>query len=168
MLRAELLGHAFGALQVTRNVSLDVPAGTRHAIIGPNGAGKTTLFNLLAGEIRPQSGRILLGERDVTRLAPHRRARLGLSRSFQRNNVFTGLTVHENLMLAYLAKTGRARVFWRRAAREQRALDEVARVADQVGLAETLARPVGELSYGAVRQTQYIADHMRQSAIGTG
>jgi len=154
MLRAERLSHAFGALQVTRDVSLDVPAGVRHAIIGPNGAGKTTLFNLLAGEIRPRSGRILIDERDATRMAPNERARLGLSRSFQRNNVFPGLSVRENLMLAYFARSGRSRVFWRPATRERQAADSVEQVAEQVGLADALGRRVNVLSYGAVRQLE--------------
>ena len=77
MLRAERLFKAFGAFEVTRDVSLEVPSGVRHAIIGPNGAGKTTLFNLLSGELAPRSGSIFLGTREITKLPPDRRARLG-------------------------------------------------------------------------------------------
>ena len=154
MLRAERLSRAFGALVVTREVSLQVPLGVRHAIIGPNGAGKTTLFNLLAGELRPGAGRIFLGERDVTALPPNRRARLGLSRSFQRSNIFAGLSVRENLLLADIAHSGRGRVFWRRLAKERPALEKSERVAALVGVSDLLERRVGELSYGAVRQLE--------------
>ena len=134
MLRAEALSKSFGALVVTREVSLSVPCGVRHAIIGPNGAGKTTLFNLLAGELTPGAGRIYLDGRDVTGLTPDRRARLGLSRSFQRSNVFPGLTVGENLMLAEIAKTGRGRVFWRRLDARRGPGEKLRWVAEQVGL----------------------------------
>ena len=154
MLRAERLSRAFGALQVTREVSIQVPLGVRHAIIGPNGAGKTTLFNLLAGELRADAGRIFLGEREVTALPPNRRARLGLSRSFQRSNIFKGLSVRENLLLAHIAHSGRGRVFWRRLAAERAAHEKSERIAGLVGLEELLERRVAELSYGAVRQLE--------------
>lgn len=154
MLRAERLSKSFGAFEVTRNVSLAVPIGVRHAIIGPNGAGKTTLFNLLAGELQPAAGQIFLDERDVTTLTPDRRARLGLSRSFQRNNVFPGLTVRQNLLLADIAKSGRGRVFWRAVGAEPGVRDLVEQVASQVGLEQLLERRVGTLSYGAVRQLE--------------
>ena len=154
MLQAISLNHAFGALQVTREVSLAVPAGIRHGVIGPNGAGKTTLFNLLAGELRPQAGRILLDGKDVTGLAPNRRARLGLARSFQRNNVFASLSVRENLVLARIASTGDGMIFWRRLDPKRWQRDEVEEVAVQVGLAEVLDRPVNALAYGTVRQLE--------------
>jgi branched-chain amino acid transport system ATP-binding protein len=154
MLVAEQLNHAFGALQVTRDVSLQVPVGVRHAVIGPNGAGKTTLFNILAGELRPLSGRILLDGEDVTRAPPHRRARAGLARSFQRNNLFAGFSVRENLVLARLAVSGEGAVFWRRlrAARWRR--EEIEQVAARVGLLEVLERPVSSLAYGTLRQLE--------------
>jgi len=154
MLRAERLSHSFGALAVTREVSLEVPVGLRHAIIGPNGAGKTTLFNLLAGELRPDAGRIFLDQAEITALPPDRRARLGLSRSFQRNNVFPGLTVRHNLALADIARSGRGRIFWKSLAAEAVPLEIAERIAEQVGLAELLDRRVDALSYGAVRQLE--------------
>lgn len=154
MLRAEGLSKSFGALEVTRNVSLEVKIGVRHAIIGPNGAGKTTLFNLLAGELRPGAGRIFIGDRDVTALSPNRRARLGLSRSFQRNNVFSGLTVRENLLLAEIAKTGRGRIFWKNVSSDPGLGERSDGVAELVGLADVLNRRVRELSYGSIRQLE--------------
>jgi branched-chain amino acid transport system ATP-binding protein len=83
-----------------QEVALSVEPGERRAIIGPNGAGKTTLFHMIAGELRPSTGRIGLFGRDVTRLPPHRRAALGLGRTFQTNTLFPTLTVMENLLLA--------------------------------------------------------------------
>ena len=153
-LRAEALCKSFGALEVTRDVSLDVPAGVRHAIIGPNGAGKTTLFNLLAGELAPDAGHIQLGDREVTTLSPNRRARLGLSRSFQRNNVFAGLTVRENLLLAGIACTDKGRVFWKRLESDRALAEAAEEVAARVGLSELLDRAVKELSYGSIRQLE--------------
>ena len=114
MLRADNLQMSFGALAVTKNVSLDVPLGMRHAIIGPNGAGKTTLFNLLSGQLIPMSGQIHIGDVEVTKLSIDQRARLGLSRSFQKNNLFETETVAENFMLADIARQGYGYRFWQR------------------------------------------------------
>ncbi len=100
MLEIANLRKSFGSLLVTDDVSLSVAAGAREAVIGPNGAGKTTLFNLLSGELRPDAGTIRLAGRDITRLPPDRRVMAGLARSFQRNNLFLGMTVVESLATA--------------------------------------------------------------------
>ncbi len=102
-LRLEGLHKAFGGLQVTRNVTLDVRMGEIHALIGPNGAGKTTLIAQIAGEIRPDRGRIQLNGRDITGLSVDARARAGLSRAFQVVSLMDELSVHENACLAHLA-----------------------------------------------------------------
>ena len=154
MLRAENLVKTFGALEVTKRVSIDVPMGVRHAIIGPNGAGKTTLFNLIAGELQPSSGRILIGETDVTRLAPDGRARLGLARSFQKNNLFPRQTVRENLVLADIAARGYGWEFWPRLSARKDAHARAEAAAVRVGLADMLDRTVSALSYGAQRQLE--------------
>jgi branched-chain amino acid transport system ATP-binding protein len=91
---------AFDALRAVDGVSLIVPRGQRRAIIGPNGAGKTTLFNAIAGALPPTSGKILFDDHDVTRLPPHRRAQLGISRTFQITNLFPTLSVQDNMILA--------------------------------------------------------------------
>jgi branched-chain amino acid transport system ATP-binding protein len=91
---------AFGGLTAVGGVSLTIAAGERRALIGPNGAGKTTLFNVIAGDLAPTSGRILLFGQDVTRLPAHRRAALGLARTFQITTLFPSLTVLDNLLLA--------------------------------------------------------------------
>ena len=104
----------FGGVVAVDGVSLTLGAGERVSVIGPNGAGKTTLFRLIAGEMRPSGGRINLLGRDVTRMAAHHRAGLGLARTFQVSNLFVGLTVLENVRLASQTR-GRDRWrFWSR------------------------------------------------------
>ncbi len=154
MLRAERIFKSFGALQVTRDVSLEIPVGVRHAIIGPNGAGKTTLFNLIAGELTPDEGRVLIDGLDVTHFSVDRRARRGLSRSFQKNNLFLSGTVRDNLMLAHIVAGGYGTQFWRRLSGNRAAHEKTAAIAEQVGLADLLERGVSELSYGAQRQLE--------------
>jgi branched-chain amino acid transport system ATP-binding protein len=154
MLRAEKLCKAFGALQVTRDVSLDIPQGARHAIIGPNGAGKTTLFNLLAGELAPDAGAIHVEDRNITNLPPNRRARLGLARSFQKNNLFVRQSVQDNLLLADIAARGYGFRFWSRLGARKDAFQKAETIADQIGLADDMRRGVAELSYGAQRQLE--------------
>src|SRR5262249_61469909 len=90
---------AFEALRAVDGVTLGVPRGQRRAIIGPNGAGKTTLFNAITGMILPTSGRIVFDGYDMTRLPPHRRANLGISRTFQITNLFPTLAAEDNMAL---------------------------------------------------------------------
>ena len=90
----------FGGLKAVDNVSLTLQPGERRALIGPNGAGKTTLFNVISGELRPTAGTITLNGADVTRLPPHRRAELGIARTFQITKLFPNLTVLENMLVA--------------------------------------------------------------------
>lgn len=94
---------AFGGLKAVERVRLSVWPGERRALIGPNGAAKTTLFNVISGDLPPSGGRITLFGRDVTWLPPHRRAALGLARTYQITNLFPSLTVLENLLLAVQA-----------------------------------------------------------------
>ena len=103
----------FGKTEIIRGAALEVRAGERVAIIGPNGAGKSTLFNLVSGRFAPSSGEILLNGRRIDGLAPHRINRLGLARSFQVSNLFTHLSVFENLRCAVLWSLGYRYAFWR-------------------------------------------------------
>jgi len=91
---------AFGGVIAVDNLSIDIRAGAITGLIGPNGAGKTTAFNILAGSLRPDAGQVLFQGRDITALAPHKRAALGIARTFQLAHEFTRLTVIENLMVA--------------------------------------------------------------------
>jgi branched-chain amino acid transport system ATP-binding protein len=109
VLRVEGVTVHFGGVQAVKDLSLTCPAGRVTGLIGPNGAGKTTLFNVVTGLQRPDSGRVLLGDRDLTRLPAQRRAKAGLARTFQRLEVFSSLTVRENVLLAAELKRGLTR-----------------------------------------------------------
>ena len=100
LLEAKNLLKVFGGLVAVDDVSIEFYANTLHSIIGPNGAGKTTLFNLLSGMMAPTRGQVLYRGKDITHLAPQRRAHLGIGRSFQITNIFPNLTVLENVRLA--------------------------------------------------------------------
>jgi len=113
VLRTEGLTRRFGPLAAVSDVSLALPRGARHALIGPNGAGKTTFIDLLTGALAPTSGDVFLGEERITSLPQHRRVKRGLTRTFQINTLFPGLTVLESVVLAILEREGRA-AEWRR------------------------------------------------------
>ena len=102
-LQTDQLVKRYGGLLVTDKVSLSIERGELHAVIGPNGAGKTTLINQLSGELAPNEGRVRLGDRDITALPIHERARQGLVRSYQITSIFEEFTVLENATLAALA-----------------------------------------------------------------
>ena len=152
--RASGLFKSFGSLRVTDDVSLSLPAGRRHGLIGPNGAGKTTLFDIITGEVEADAGEVFLGNRSLNGVPPDARARAGLARSFQRNNLFEGLTVRENLALACALKRGIGHVFWRRAASFTTLRDEAEANAERLGLADHLGQPVATLAYGTQRQLE--------------
>ncbi len=98
LLETRHLGKSYGGVQAVRGVDLTVQPGTIHSVIGPNGAGKTSLFNLISGAIRPTAGRILFAGKDITTLPAHRRAAIGLGRTFQNLALFRAETVLENLL----------------------------------------------------------------------
>ena len=154
VLQAADLCKAFGSLQVTDHVSLRLPQGRRHGLIGPNGAGKTTLFNLITGEVAADAGLVSVGGRDVSGTPPDVRARAGLARSFQRNNLFGDLTVRENLELACALKHRIGHVFWRPARRFADLREEAETNAVRLGLAEHLPVPVSTLPYGTQRHLE--------------
>ena len=100
------LSKQFGALRVANDIDFRLEPGARHALIGPNGAGKTTFVNLLTGRLAPSAGRILLNGEDITHASQAARARRGLARTFQINNLFPALTVLENVRLAVAEHRG--------------------------------------------------------------
>tara|TARA_Y100001934_G_C12121865_1_gene663552 strand:+ start:147 stop:896 length:750 start_codon:yes stop_codon:yes gene_type:complete len=154
MFEIDALNKSFGSLAVTQDVSLQLPAGRRHGLIGPNGAGKTTLFNLLCGELDADSGRVMLDGADITRASPDTRARAGLARSFQRNNLFTELTVRENLVIACTLQQGIGHIGWNLLRRYDSVATEVEASIEQLGLGDDADRPVKQLSYGTQRQLE--------------
>jgi len=148
------LSKSFGGLHVTANVNLAVEPGERRLIIGPNGAGKTTLFNLITGEITPDSGSVVLFDRDITRLASRNRAHLGLARTYQIITLFTRDTILRNVTLALL---GLSPLRWNPviALHRQQHLVAAGRAAlDRVGLAHIADRPLAETSYGEKRRVE--------------
>ena len=154
LLAADTLSRAFGALSALNRVSFAVAPRERRAIIGPNGAGKTTLFNVITGQLAPTGGRILLEGRPIEGLSPHAVARRGISRSFQRNNLFPKLAVLENLRLAAAARAPGTWSLLGRIEGQPGPLARAREVAEIVGLRERLAVPAGLLSYGEQRQLE--------------
>ena len=148
------LSKSFGALTVTDDVSLDVAPGEIHAIIGPNGAGKTTLVAQLSGEMRPNSGRITLDGRDITRAPMPRRVRMGLARSFQITQILPGFTVLENVALAVQARRGSSFRFFAPAADEAGLNNAAMATLREAGLDERAGVRASALSHGEHRRLE--------------
>ncbi|GAB6064474.1 ABC transporter ATP-binding protein [Deferrisoma palaeochoriense] len=144
----------FGGNTAIDNVSLRVEPYTLKSIIGPNGAGKTTLFNLLSGQYRPSSGRVLFHGRDVTPLGPADRARIGIGRSFQLTNLFPALTVLENVRLALQARERVGLVFWRRCEAYPELEERAYGILEEVSLAHRWADRAEVLPHGQQRQLE--------------
>jgi len=145
---------AFDALRAVDGVSLTVPRGQRRAIIGPNGAGKTTLFNAIAGILPPTAGRIAFDGHDVTRLPPHRRARLGVSRTFQITNLFPHLSVADNMLLALRGRSRRKFSLFGKPDVDSAEAPQVAAALEAVRIAARADVMVKDLSYGEQRQLE--------------
>jgi branched-chain amino acid transport system ATP-binding protein len=153
ILRLRGVGRRFGGVVAVSGVDLDVRPGERRAILGPNGAGKTTLFNLISGEFPPTAGTVELFGSDVTPLPARKRARLGLSRTFQTSRLFGGLSVDDNLYLAVLGvHEGHFRLVRNSSDSSMRARGR--EMAEAVGLGEKLDVLVSELSHGEQRQLE--------------
>ena len=154
LLRTTGLVKRFGGLVATDHVDLDVLPGETHAVIGPNGAGKTTLIAQLQGEIRPDGGTISLGGRDITREPAHRRAGLGLARSFQITSVFPEFSLLANVAAAVQARSGHSFRFVREALREPVLVDPAREALETIGLAERAHRLARDVSHGERRQLE--------------
>lgn len=150
-LEATGLAKRFGALVVTDDVTLKVPAGARLALIGPNGAGKTTLIGLLTGLLRPDAGTVMLNGRDVTSLAPALRVKQGLVRTFQINNLFRGLTILENVFLAVSEHAGSSFAMLRPAGRCKPLVERSEAILETLGLADVRHQTITDVSYGRQR-----------------
>jgi len=152
-LSADGVSLSYGGFQVLRRISLRIEPGRITGIVGPNGAGKSSLFNVLAGSVAPDEGAVRLGERDITRLPMHQRARGGIARTFQLARELDSLTVLENLLLAWPDNPGESlwRIFTdRRAIRdaEHAALDRALALLRRTRLLRLADAPAGSLSGG--------------------
>jgi branched-chain amino acid transport system ATP-binding protein len=141
----------YGGIHPTNNVSLQIEKGARRALIGPNGAGKTTIIDLLTGVVRPSAGRILLDGADITELKPHARARLGMVRTFQINQLFGDLTPLETLTLTVSERLRLGTDFWRPVGCNPQIVEEVARILEDYRLTDVMNERTAILPYGKQR-----------------
>jgi branched-chain amino acid transport system ATP-binding protein len=152
VLEVRALSKAFGGVRAVSEVSFAVGQGEFLAMIGPNGAGKTTCFNIINGQLAPDSGEILLSGDNVAGLVPREIWRRGVGRTFQVAATFGSMTVAENVQMALISHAGDIRRLWRPAAalHRERALD----LLEQVGMREAADRPSRELAYGDVKRVE--------------
>jgi branched-chain amino acid transport system ATP-binding protein len=153
-LAVNALCKSFGGLRVTANVNLAVEPGERRLIIGPNGAGKTTLFNLITGELTPDSGSIQLFGRNITRVPSRRRAHLGMARTYQIITLFAHDTIVRNVTLALL---GLSKLRWNPLIgidQLQHLVEEAHEVLKRVSLDHIAERPLAQTSYGERRRVE--------------
>ncbi len=153
-LKVDALSKSFGGLRVAADVSLAVEPGERRLIIGPNGAGKTTLFNLITGELAPDSGSILLFDRDITRVPSRRRAHLGMARTYQIITLFPRDTIVRNVCFALL---GLSPLRWNPLAafdRQRQLFERAGTALARVGLDHIADRPLSQTSYGEQRRVE--------------
>jgi len=154
ILEAHNLRKEFGGLVAVADVSLQVERYTVHSIIGPNGAGKTTLFNLLSGRYDLTAGNVMMNGQDITHLPFHRRAHLGMARSYQITNIFPNLTVMENVRLAVQALSPARFNFFRSTSAYQPFIDKAVDTLEQVGLGQALDQPANALPHGGKRKLE--------------
>ncbi len=154
ILQVECLMKSFGGLRATNDLSMNVERGECHAIIGPNGAGKTTFIAQLHGMLRPDAGVIRLDGRDIAGEPAHRRARMGIARSFQITSLVPNFTALDHAALAVQARSGHSFRFWRAARRDARLLDPAREAIETVGLGARADTPARDLSHGEARQLE--------------
>ena len=145
---------SFGALKATDNLSFAITRGHIHALIGPNGAGKTTVVNQLSGDLLSDSGTIQFKSRDITRMKPYRRARLGIARSYQITHIFENLSVAENMALALCARAGHNFRFFRNWSRASMVARDLQSALERVDLLHRAKLKACHLSHGEKRQLE--------------
>ena len=150
-LRTEGLSKSFGAFKANSDITLAFDAGARHAIIGPNGAGKTTFINLLTGVFPASSGDVYLDDQKVSGMAQHERVKRGMTRTFQINTLFPGLTVLESVTLACCERAGAGSVWWRTAATATAQIDEAREILSRLRLDGDADIETRNLPYGKQR-----------------
>ena len=144
----------FGGHIAVNDVSCKVNAGELTAIVGPNGAGKTTFFNLVSGQLKPTSGKVSFGGKDITNTPPAARAKLGIGRAFQLTNLFPALTVEENLRLVVQASSGHGLGMLQAAEKDLDVLAEVARLLEDCSLSHLAETEVRALPHGEQRKLE--------------
>lgn len=152
LLQIQNISKAFGGVKAVQNVSFSLQAGELLALIGPNGAGKSTTFNMVGGQLAPDSGQVLLNGQSISGLAPRNIWRKGVGRTFQIAQTFTSLTVAENVQMALLSADRKIFSWWPRAASHRRA--EALTLLEQVGMAAQAGRPCSALAYGDVKRVE--------------
>jgi branched-chain amino acid transport system ATP-binding protein len=154
MLEVTGLTKSFGALRATDGIDFDVREGETHAVIGPNGAGKTTFISQLAGNLRPDAGRIRFAGQDVTAMPAPQRARRGLARSFQITSIYKEFTALTNVALAVQAHAGHSFRFWKDARQDIDLVVPARKVLEEVGLAHRAQVLAADLAHGEQRQLE--------------
>jgi branched-chain amino acid transport system ATP-binding protein len=150
-LRTEGLTKSWGQFRANDGISLAFPVGLRHALIGPNGAGKTTFVNLITGVYRPTAGDVFLGEERVTALAQHERVKRGMTRTFQINTLFPGLTVLESVVLAICERKSVASAWLSAVASRKDECEEACNLLQSLHLEQELNTLTRQLAYGKQR-----------------
>jgi branched-chain amino acid transport system ATP-binding protein len=154
VLATEGLSRRFGGLMAVSGVAIELHRGRLHAVLGPNGAGKTTLINLLSGDLPATAGTIRYRGRDITRYPADRRSRIGMGRSYQKTNIFTGFTAFENCRLAAQSRAPQAWRVFTDATRYPPLRDAAGRALEAAGLASRGDRIASTLSHGEQRQLE--------------
>jgi branched-chain amino acid transport system ATP-binding protein len=154
LLEASGITKRFSGITALDDISISVEEGESVGLIGPNGAGKTTFFNCLLGLLRPEAGRVEFNGRDITKLAVYRRARLGFARTFQRIELFQGMTVRDHLLVAERARLGTGR-FWKDVLNLSKPTSDenerTERTLELLALQDVADSPVEALSLGRAR-----------------
>jgi len=150
-LRTEGLSKQWGAFKANSDISLTFEPGARHALIGPNGAGKTTFINLLTGFFAPTSGKVFFGDEDITGLAQHQRVKRGMTRTFQINTLFGGLTVLESVVLAICERQDRQFLWYKTVAQQHDAINEAMELLAMLKLERDANTVTKSLPYGKQR-----------------
>ncbi len=154
LLKARGLTKTFGAIRATDGLSLDVWTGEVLAVIGPNGAGKTTAVGQLSGELKSDAGTIHFEGRDISGLPMHKRAHLGVARSFQITSIFLRFTAEDNVAMALQAQDGHSFRFWKAARNDQKLRNPAREMLEEVGLADRADVAAANLSHGEQRQLE--------------
>ncbi|MBU1205521.1 MAG: ABC transporter ATP-binding protein [Proteobacteria bacterium] len=151
IIRTEDLGKYFGEMAAVHAVNLNVQQGLFTSVIGPNGAGKTTLINLLSGYLLPDTGRIFFRDTEITRWEPHRRVKIGISRSFQVMNIFPRMTVFQNILLAVLSRLNKNSNPFSSLKSQKAAVEEAEKILNEVWLWKEKDHPASQISHGDQR-----------------